>query len=89
MYWGLSESNHIRSGNSRLTHHCKGILKGLPNQWIICLLEHMRKSTGIMVFTIILRVSINGGAPMAGWLIVENPVKIDDLRVLPFQETSK
>jgi hypothetical protein len=49
----------------------------------------MRKSTGIIVFTIILRVSINGGAPIAGWFIVENLVKIDDLRVLPFQETSK
>ena len=26
--WGLSESNHIRSGNSRLTHDCNGIQKG-------------------------------------------------------------
>jgi len=26
-----------------------------------------------------MRVSINGGTPIAGWVIVENPIKIDDL----------
>jgi hypothetical protein len=47
----------------------------------------MRKSTGIIVFTIILRVSINGGAPIAGWFIRENPIKVDDLVVHPIMET--
>ena len=28
---------------------------------------------------IYMRVSINGGTPIAGWVIVENPIKIDDL----------
>jgi hypothetical protein len=31
-------------------------------------------------------VSINGGIPMAGWFIVENHIKIDDLGVPLFQE---
>ena len=29
-------------------------------------------------------VSINGDTPIAGWFIMENPIKVDDLGVLPF-----
>ena len=32
-------------------------------------------------------VFINGGAPIAGWFIRENPIKVDDLVVHPIMET--
>ena len=35
-----------------------------------------------------LMVSIDGGTPRAGWFTVEHPIKIDDLGIPPFQETS-
>ena len=36
-----------------------------------------------------MEVSINGGTPIAGWCIMENLIKMDDLEVHvpPFQET--
>ena len=36
-----------------------------------------------------MEVSINGGTPIAGWFIMENPIKMDELGVPPFQETRK
>ena len=35
-----------------------------------------------------MEVSWNGGTPIAGWFITGNPIKMDDLGVPPFQETS-
>ena len=31
-----------------------------------------------------MEVSINGDPPIAGWCVMENPIKIDDLGVPPF-----
>ena len=33
-------------------------------------------------------VSINGESPIAGWFMIEKPIKMDDLGVPLFQETS-
>ena len=38
--------------------------------------------------SIYMGVSINVSTPIAGWFIVENIIKMDDLGVPPFQETS-
>ena len=36
-----------------------------------------------MCYNLNLRVSIHGGTPIAGWLVVENPMNIDVLRGTP------
>ena len=33
-------------------------------------------------------VSIDGGTPITGWFIRENPINMDDLEVPPFMETT-
>ena len=50
--------------------------------------EAQKKSCWFLSFMVYMRVSINGGTPIAGWFIMENPIKMDDLRAPLFQETT-
>jgi len=42
----------------------------------------------LLHYRIYMGVSINGGTPIAGWFIMENPINKYDLGGAPFQETS-
>ena len=57
---------------------------------ILLLLTSQKSSLvkSLFLYASIWVVSINVGTPIAGWFIMDNSIKIDDLGVPIFQETS-
>ena len=80
----------VRKGNAALNQHsllsCNPLSLQVPSEGLQ--VDQKLSSCCYYIIWIYMGVSINGGTPIAGWFIMENPINKYDLGGAPFQETS-
>ena len=80
----------VRKGNAALNQHsllsCNPLSLQVPSEGLQ--VDQKLSSCCYYIIWIYMGGSINGGTPIAGWFIMENPINKYDLGGGPFQETS-